>query len=211
MGLFRDLYYPPFESWPAYDESLAALELLTARSRRPINHQASDSIRDLATTRYLSRMLTVCHGRSLFKTAEGRLGLGPQGILTGDKIYVILGCASPMILRESTSAPKNLLVGEASLPSLMSGEAIMGPLPDRYQFVFTVSDEAQSNNISDTDPAFYDTETDETRWYDPRLDTLYDVVSSKAPELKDQLWGFELLKPDNLRIAGVHVETLELV
>jgi hypothetical protein len=63
--------------------------------------------------------------RRLFTTDSGFIGLGPQSIGTGDTLWIISGCASPLVVRK-VSKPKNghELLGEAYVHGIMHGEAV---------------------------------------------------------------------------------------
>ena len=41
----------------------------------------------------------LCHGRRLFITSKGRLGIGPSGTSIGDEICILEGSAVPFVLR----------------------------------------------------------------------------------------------------------------
>ncbi|CZR58212.1 uncharacterized protein PAC_08103 [Phialocephala subalpina] len=70
--------------------------------------------------------------RSLFKSSEGYLGLGPAGTQPGDIIVVLLGCPSAMILRPVQN-DKYQVVGEALCQGYLYGEGLLGPLPDSVE------------------------------------------------------------------------------
>ncbi|KAL9629274.1 MAG: hypothetical protein Q9204_005368 [Flavoplaca sp. TL-2023a] len=73
--------------------------------------------------------------RSMIITAKGQLGLAPQASLPGDFIVVFLGCRSPMVLRPKGNSAY-LVVGEAYIDDLMTGEAFLGLLPSHWRYVF---------------------------------------------------------------------------
>jgi hypothetical protein len=61
--------------------------------------------------------------RDFFKTKAGFLGLGPACLEVGDKIVVPLSASWPFILREDPEQSGfHTLVGEAVVPSIMSGK-----------------------------------------------------------------------------------------
>ncbi|KAK1995513.1 heterokaryon incompatibility protein [Colletotrichum falcatum] len=67
--------------------------------------------------------------RRPFLTDSGYLGLGGRSMEEGDSVWVVAGCASPLVLREvpvsSISGPFCYrLVGEAYLHGIMHGEAV---------------------------------------------------------------------------------------
>jgi hypothetical protein len=63
-----------------------------------------------------------CSQRRFFVTSKGYYGLGPATIEAGDKISVFFGSKTPLIVREEDGY--HLLVGEAYVHGLMSGEAM---------------------------------------------------------------------------------------
>jgi hypothetical protein len=40
-----------------------------------------------------------CTGRRFFVTQSGRLGLGPQGLMEGDRVVLLVGARAPFIVR----------------------------------------------------------------------------------------------------------------
>jgi Heterokaryon incompatibility protein (HET) len=61
-----------------------------------------------------------------FTTTSGYAGLGPNPCQPGDKIVIIFGCASPLVLRPIGSHYE--LVGECYVHGIMHGEAMRDPL-----------------------------------------------------------------------------------
>lgn len=59
---------------------------------------------------------------SLFLTVDGRLGIGPRSVETGDMIVVVQGCRVPLALRQHASDYK--LVGPVYVSGIMQGEAL---------------------------------------------------------------------------------------
>lgn len=76
----------------------------------------------------------VTNERSLVITADGRLGLAPEGTVSGDLVCVILGCLSPMILRSKDSSTYEV-VGECYIDGIMAGETLLGELPRNWFLV----------------------------------------------------------------------------
>ena len=73
--------------------------------------------------RFLDACITVCNGRSLFKTTTGLKGVGPQCLEEGDQICVLYGAAVPFVIR-SDGTGGFLLVGECYVHDIMSGGVI---------------------------------------------------------------------------------------
>lgn len=64
-----------------------------------------------------------CRERDFFKTKAGFLGLGPACLEEGDEIVIPFGASRPFILRKNIELGSfNTLVGEAVVPSIMSGK-----------------------------------------------------------------------------------------
>lgn len=58
------------------------------------NRQAAEDIRQASTI-----LESLCHGRRIFVTAKGRLGIGPPGTSVGDEVCILEGSAVPFVLR----------------------------------------------------------------------------------------------------------------
>ncbi|KAH8679397.1 heterokaryon incompatibility protein-domain-containing protein [Ilyonectria robusta] len=67
---------------------------------------------------------TVCRGRKLFAAAGCQMGLGPETLMPGDTVCVLLGGPVPYILRSLGSNVYHF-VGECYVPDYMFGEAIV--------------------------------------------------------------------------------------
>jgi hypothetical protein len=98
---------------------------------------------DIVRHRLFEESLLQVGNRVLFTTANGYAGLGPQGLKKGDIICIILGAATPFIIRESELVERAgnedmvhgdgifVLVGECYTHGLMGGEGMtMGEVQD---------------------------------------------------------------------------------
>jgi hypothetical protein len=95
-----------------------------------------------APSDYLDRYREVCNrlldstqGRSVFKTAEANFGLAPKAAMVGDVVVILLGCSSAMIFRPGRNDTYQV-IGEAYLHGFMECQALLGPLPDRFEYIF---------------------------------------------------------------------------
>lgn len=61
--------------------------------------------------------------RKLFTTYRGYIGMGPPNVQQSDRIYVLLGCNLPVVLRPCGDGMFKL-VGEFYIHSIMNGEAL---------------------------------------------------------------------------------------
>lgn len=84
--------------------------------------------------RLFSRVNVVCQGRSCFTTTEGYIGLAPADTRARDVICVLLGSGVPMVLRLSEE-DKFSIIGECYCHGIMDGAALLGPLPEGFEFV----------------------------------------------------------------------------
>lgn len=70
---------------------------------------------------FLRRASDTCRGRTLFATAGGRLGLGPERMQTGDVVTILFGTTVPIVLRPA-AAGCFTFVGGAYVHGIMNGE-----------------------------------------------------------------------------------------
>jgi hypothetical protein len=118
--------------------------------------------------RYLTSVLWYCHGRSLIVTENGLIGLAPTATRPGDLICVLLGCASPLLLRPAGAENAQYqVVGECYVDGIMKAEAFLGPLAENYKFV---SKFAQDQGYYRS--AFLDRHASEVQFEDPRYERL---------------------------------------
>jgi hypothetical protein len=61
--------------------------------------------------------------RRLFRTEGGILGIGPLEVKIGDKVWILAGAKTPLVLRDGSPGRKKLL-GEAYVYGLMYGEVL---------------------------------------------------------------------------------------
>jgi hypothetical protein len=104
-------------------------------------------------------------GRSLITTSTGHVGLAPDDTRVGDRVCVLLGCNSPLILR-ALSDDSWLVVGACYINSLTNGEALLGPLSGQTDPVLLLA----SNGSSYL--AFRDRQTGGMTPHDPRAGPL---------------------------------------
>ena len=127
-NLFPDLWEPVKTTQPDFHKSLEQFRILVDPKV-----QADNSF--LGSCGYvLNNFGNFLRNRSMNITGKGQLGLAPQASSPGDFIVVFLGCRSPMVLRP-TGSSAYLVVGEAYVDGLMTGEAFLGPLLSNWQFV----------------------------------------------------------------------------
>ncbi|KAH7409330.1 heterokaryon incompatibility protein-domain-containing protein [Cadophora sp. MPI-SDFR-AT-0126] len=71
---------------------------------------------------YLRLVEDYCSERQFFITGNGRMGLGPKGLLPEDHVCILFGGDTPYVLRKTESCWK--FVGECYVHGVMKGEAV---------------------------------------------------------------------------------------
>ncbi|KAE8448051.1 hypothetical protein EG329_009816 [Mollisiaceae sp. DMI_Dod_QoI] len=70
---------------------------------------------------YMNNVASACSNRAFFTTLDGRIGLGPSNLESGDTVCIFCNTFSPFIIRPADSG-HNKLIGEAYVHGLMYGE-----------------------------------------------------------------------------------------
>jgi hypothetical protein len=70
---------------------------------------------------YMNHVSAACVNRSFFTTLDGRVGLGPSNLETGDTVCIFCNTFTPFIIRSRDSGHSEL-IGEAYVHGLMYGE-----------------------------------------------------------------------------------------
>ncbi|KAF2754812.1 HET-domain-containing protein [Pseudovirgaria hyperparasitica] len=133
--------------------------------------------------------------RCLFMNSSGNLGLGPLETKQGDSVAVLVGGATPFVVR-----PRNhfwILIGECFVDGLMYGEVLFGPIPSSIEPVLT------GNTFQN--PSYRDMITGRIV-EDPRVSMLLE----KLPvEERKQIEG-QKLSADVLKRMGVQLQKITL-
>lgn len=83
------------------------------------------SIKDIVSNSICRRLVT---------TKSGHVGMAPATVVHGDAVYVLLGCAFPVILRPvKNNAGQYQVAGECYVDGFMKGEALKGLDNGEYQ------------------------------------------------------------------------------
>jgi hypothetical protein len=160
----------------------------------------------------------VC-GRSFFVTRDRCLGLGPRAAKSGNIVTVLLGGSTAFILRPADFGYSQF-VGEAYCHGFMDGEALLGPLPERFQLVRKLEENTNTHWWS-----HMDRETESFYCEDPRLGELpsgwrrrghlsekswsWFVNEETGEEMKDR--GDLRLTAKALKQIGVDLKVFKLV
>jgi len=155
---FRDSLDPPAIMFPSHDKSKEALRFFLGPERNveeaePLDHEIEI---------YANWARYFMLGRCFFSTDKGYIGLGPKLASPEDNIVVFAGCDSPMVLRPAENG-RYRIVGECFIYDLSHSEALLGPLPERYQQIFKTDERMKSGIV------YYDRNTGQTQTVDPRL------------------------------------------
>ena len=199
---FDDRYIPAAQAYlPDHQQSREWLSSF-------LNPQDTDMTMDADVAAgcrvYLAVISLFCIGRSLFITEEGYIGLAPRAAKPGDRVCVLLGADSPFLLHP-TGNNQYELVGNCCAYGIMSGEALLGPLPGDYRSVFPF--DSKRNCYS---RGFHSPERGLIQWNDPRLpfEPVYEPSEGDSEWVKEEQ---NSLTSEALKKRGVHMEMFELI
>ncbi len=198
---FLGQYLPAQALMPAFQESREWLSSILSPQGTDIE---IDSTIATGYGEYLHYVWNFCNGRSLFTTEEGYIGLAPRAAKPGDRVCVLLGSDSPFLLRP-TGTKQYQLVGHCYTHGIMSGEALLGPLPGDYHSVFPF--DSKRNYYT---RAFHSPESGIIQWNDPRLPfkPVYEPSGGQVAWVEEEQ---RALTSEALKKRGVHMEMFELV
>lgn len=202
MDCFADSFIPEAELFPSFNTCL--------------NHLLSDLPQGTKGFAAFSAQMQHCiRGRLFFTTNDGSIGSAPQAAKPGDHICVLLGCQSPLVIRQNPNG-NHTIMGECYLHGMMEGQALMGPLSDEWKPVLIYA-----GGIDDHKHGYVNRETGEERFEDPRLGQLPLGWTSNDPDSKsdgldwfinDEIgelvpWGSDpRMTPEALKARGVPLQ-----
>jgi hypothetical protein len=146
-------------------------------------------------------------GRSFFTTNEGYIGLGPRSMSPEDEIFVIIGCHTPLFLREAGRSQYQV-IGEGFISGMMNAEAILGALPDQYQHVAKYYDHPTGCGYY---PAYRHNTTCDVHWGDPRLMSFDKRNSQLETPLDSQKFQNTITLEGLKQKQGVNFQNIELI
>ncbi|KAI3328835.1 heterokaryon incompatibility protein-domain-containing protein [Ustulina deusta] len=156
--------------------------------------ELSDPIRQVSD--FLSRVYQSFTGRCFFWGTDGYIGLAPEAARPGDRVYNILGCYAPIVLRPRSELDDRFsVVGECYIHGLMHNEGLLGDLPENVRPVICYVEGLQGLQTQ-----YQDTTNGEVQKEDPRVLRLLDDMVSKGLYTRHDVeqidrWGSaELLK-----------------
>ena len=159
----------------------------------------------LNTKKFLSSVGFCCSKRSFIITEEGYIGIAPNATKPGDRVCVLFGCRTPMLLRK-TSGLKSQVVGECYIDGVMDVEAFLGPLPDGFASV-----SLWNSDKSFYDYVFVDKQTGKIQYNDPRIVVNEKMLKEGNKFIQSDGSAGVNLTPDLLKQRGVNVQTFDLV
>ncbi|KAI4268019.1 MAG: hypothetical protein L6R38_007993 [Xanthoria sp. 2 TBL-2021] len=214
-GMFSEKHIPSDYSWPIYKHVHDYLSSLHEWSLPESAEPPELCSLSLGVIRTIN---TITRGRLLITTVDGRLGLAPEGTLSGDLVCVMLGCRSPLILRSNNSLSHEV-VGECYIDGIMAGEALLGELPRNQMLVEKYFPDHRKNYY-----VLVDSDTGNIHLQDPRLGPLPagwrignheedDAINWYVNDITGEDFGFRdpRLEPDALRARGVEIQEFRLV
>ena len=195
---FVSQYIPAQPGMPDFQESIEWLSSILSPTGTDIESESR------VTTDYEPYLNWVWHntnGRSLFTTEEGHIGLVPGAAKPGDRVCVLLGSDAPFLLHP-TGDKQYQLVGHCYTHGVMSGEALLGPLPGDFRSVFPFDSKRYCFTR-----AFQSPGKGIIRWNDPRLPFEPDYEPNSGRVKEEQ----RALTSEALKKRGVHMEMFELI
>ncbi|KAH8665950.1 heterokaryon incompatibility protein-domain-containing protein [Tricladium varicosporioides] len=155
------------ESYQPRKSGCSTLKEAEGVVRKVINspHDSFGFIGDTGKLDFLLRASVSCNGRAFVILENGHVGLAPSSAQVGDIMTVMLGFDPAMILRPNKNGTYKV-VGEGYCQGVMSGEALLGPLPGNFR---VVEKRHKSGWIT---WAYHDDDSGLTHVEDPRLGPL---------------------------------------
>jgi hypothetical protein len=163
-GIFADYREPIQRDYPFLQETVAAL---AEALRVPNRMMDEDYYLNYFYRRFWNMVGRVCGRRGLVLLENGLLGIAPANAMPGDRVSVLLGCRSAMVVR-SAGEDAFQVIGSAYIDGFMHGEAILGSLPARITPVMRYA----ATGGGGYHPAFRNEENGEISSEDPRLGPL---------------------------------------
>jgi len=178
-----------------------------------------EGINDTGELNFLLRASVTCNGRAFVILDNGHIGLAPSSAQVGDIMTVMLGFDPAIVLRPIRNGTYKV-VGEGYCQGVMSGEALLGPLPGNFRIVR----KWYTNGTATW--AYYDGDSGIIQAEDPRLGPLpvawkrkshhsekrwtWYVNDETGEEFKHQE-GDPRLTPTALKEMGVDLKVFRLV
>lgn len=208
-NMVSDAHQPLHPALPDLKDAMAYVKwiLETPNTQRTSKHGDS---RDLAYFESGVRKFLML--RSFFILHNGHIGIGPQDIKPSDRVCVILGCNTPIIIRP-TLRGQFRIIGGCYVHGLMDCEAFLGPLPRHHRSITLYDDRGHIGAY-----AFVDTSNSRIQFEDPRsMPTIsgwhkqYNNGLFEYQNREGELFSKLAIQPEDLRRWGVRLETFDLI
>ena len=192
MNSFRDTGDPPSAFGVTIQESktLLAKVLATQDSKDELfSHYGMRS--------FLDELYQYWVGRSFIATGDGNIGLAPRATKAGDRVCILPGCGTPLVVRLSGSdSTQYQVVGPCYIDCTMTGEALLGPMPDHFRMVRKLDRESNVDEL-----AFYDERLSKIQSEDPRWQLVlgedykerFAITDVRSLKQRQQL-GYEVMR-----------------
>ena len=123
--IFAEKWHPPQEQLPSFPKLIGHV---MNNFESPLDSLEEPSEVCSLYARYAKKMMTE---RALAIMVNGVFGLVPEDARPGDIICLIFGCDVPLVLRPDEDSTFKI-VGECYVDGNMSGEPLLGQLPDNW-------------------------------------------------------------------------------
>ncbi|KAK3324560.1 heterokaryon incompatibility protein-domain-containing protein [Cercophora scortea] len=168
---------------------------------------------------YMSAVQSLLHWRTLFHTADGHVGLCPDGIQCGDIVTIMLGYDAPMVLREKADGTYHV-VGESMAYGFHDAICLLGAFPTPWSVQVSLDSTGDASLYR-----FFNAETGQLTEEDPRLEPLrgwerFDMDrTADDPEVFQKFRNLSTgevinydprMSPDALEARGVAMTTFRL-
>ncbi|KAI3395932.1 hypothetical protein diail_643 [Diaporthe ilicicola] len=222
VNLFRERY-PQVHYYPTLSEWKAKTETSVNAFFGPKAHEGKKDILSMSESEQTA--LDYVAGRSLLRSHEGYIGLGPAEAQENDIACVFLGSGTPVIIRAEKAEGTFRVIGEAYVHGTGDGEALFCQkgLPEPWILERRADASGSFNDIQ-----FFNMETGTRTAEDPRLDALPEdwkrvPARPKTAGDPDIFQEFQhrttgevrnsdpRLTPEALKRRGVKLETFSLV
>ena len=175
---FAEKWHPPRDEFPSFPELIR--HVINSYECLLDSQQEPSEVCSLYA-RWANKMM---FGRRLVMMANGLFGLVPEGTRPGDIICVLLGCGVPLVLRPD-EGPTFKVVGECYADGAMSGEPLLGELPNNWSPVSGLPpDSLESCGV------FLNTNTGRLQKEDPRLTEPLPMGWRMKSHYREDFWSW---------------------
>lgn len=156
---FSESYLPPFQNCPRFLETKVLMFNFLKNGTR-------SRYRERNYLQWKNLVRSTTENRVFCTTKEGNISLAPRKTETGDRLCIVLGCQSPLVLRAKEFGIYTV-VGECYLDGVTDGAGLLGKLPSNWQRVDRYDRDTKGNY-----DAFVNRDASIVQVEDPRLGPL---------------------------------------